>query len=47
MGLLRHARALVCGSLLMLSWIAWPAERVGAQAALGQKRPLSYDAYDA
>ena len=53
MGRQRRARAILCGSLLVLSGASFlpapltPTERVGAQAAVAQKRPLAYDAYDA
>ena len=52
----RHARGLLCGTVLALSWVSWSGPslevRLGAQAAPGAtavstKKPLSYDAYDA
>jgi dipeptidyl aminopeptidase/acylaminoacyl peptidase len=46
----RHARGLLCGALISLSWVTWSGTPIevplGAQAAVG-KKPLSYDAYDA
>jgi dipeptidyl aminopeptidase/acylaminoacyl peptidase len=47
----RHARGLLCGTVLVLSWVSWSGAPIevplGAQAAATTKKPLSYDAYDA